>query len=157
MEENEKSEGFNFAVTFLATFGTIIYAAYIYFQNNAVNAFQYIFASAVIDVLIILSILLIIYISIKAVLMEVKDGGLKNDLQKMSSYIYKISFLISIALSMIIIVIFSIITEIEGFITLTITGFIIYILLYLFIIILNIMSQDGIEMFLWNLFQEFSF
>ena len=132
MEENEKSEGFNFAVTFLATFGTIIYATYIYFQNNAVDAFQYAFASAIIVVLIILSILLIIYLSIKAFLMEVKDDDLKEDIQKLTSYIYKTSFLISMALLMIIIVVFSIITEIEGFITLTIISLIIFYILFMY-------------------------
>lgn len=67
MMENKKTDGLKFAVTLLAAFGTIIFTAYNYFQNTSVDIFWYASISGVIVVLIILSTLLIVYISIKGI------------------------------------------------------------------------------------------
>jgi len=92
MGENEESGGFKFAVTLLATFGTILYAAYAYFQKVAVSVYFYAFASGVFTVLIISSIILILYVLIKGIALEVQDDILRNTLEHYALDIYLVAF-----------------------------------------------------------------
>ena len=106
MMENKKTDGLKFAVTLLAAFGTIIFTAYNYFQNTSVDIFWYASISGVIVVLIILSTLLIVYISIKGILIEVPDCDLKNSMEKYISGFYLVSFITTIQTLIIVLSIF---------------------------------------------------
>jgi hypothetical protein len=91
MKDDEESGGFKFAITLLAAFGTIIYASYTFFQNNAVDNNFYVVIVGVITSLLIISIFLIGYIFVKGYSMEVQDPE-KKDLDNIASYIYSITF-----------------------------------------------------------------
>ncbi len=92
MGTDEESGGFKFAIMLLATLGTIIYAAYTYFQARAIDPIIYAFFVAVITALLILSILLVIYIFTKGYYMEEQDSAKKEELKRIASYIYSITF-----------------------------------------------------------------
>lgn len=94
--KNKKTDGLKFAVTLLAAFGTIIFTAYNYFQNTTVDIFWYALVSGVIDVVIILSTLLIVYVLIKGILMEFPDCDLKDSIEKYISGFYLLSFIATI-------------------------------------------------------------
>ncbi len=128
---DEKTNEFEFAVTALATLGAIIIAVYTYFQTNAVGIFEYIFASAVIDVLIILSASLIIYILIKGFLMEVENSAIINSVKKITSFLYKISFVATIMIIVVIVIVFSLIKTENGFIASVIFSIITLIIIFL--------------------------
>lgn len=113
MYENEKIDGFKFAVTLLTALGTIIYALYAYFQNNAVDNNLYTSSLGLITILLISALLIIAYISVKGFSVEVKDNDQKENLEKLASNIYLITFLMGFIASIYII----------SFFLLTITGY----------------------------------
>jgi len=113
MDENEKIDGFKFAVTLLTALGTIIYVLYAYFHNNAVDNNLYTSSLGLITILLISALLLIAYISVKGFSAEVKDNNQKENLEKLASNIYLIAFLMGFIASIYII----------SFFLLTITGY----------------------------------
>lgn len=95
MGEDKESGGFKFAVTLLVALGTILYAAYTYFQNNAIDNNFYVVIIGANTLLLIISIFLIGYILIKGYSMEVQDPA-KTDLKNFASYIYSITFQVGV-------------------------------------------------------------
>ena len=91
MADSKKSEGFNFAITLLAAFGTILYVAYSYFQTRAIDNRFYVSFVGVINVLLIPSLFLIAYIIVKGYSMEVQDPE-KKTLEKIASNIHFVTF-----------------------------------------------------------------
>ncbi len=91
MTDNENSDGFNFIITLLVAFGTIIYGAYSYFQTRAIDNNLYVISIGVISVLIITSLFLIAYIIVKGYSMEAKDPE-KINLEKIASNIHLLAF-----------------------------------------------------------------
>lgn len=91
---SNETDGFKFAVTVLAAFGTIIYAAYTYLQNTPVDNNFYLLVSVLIPVSLILVAALLIYILIKGYSMEVRDTNQKERLEKRASYIYSMAFFV---------------------------------------------------------------
>ncbi len=92
MPEEEKSDGFKFAVTLLASLGTILYTEYNYFQNESVNIYLYSFAIALVPVALIFLFLLLLYVLIKGYSMEVKAPDKKECLKNRASNIYLWTF-----------------------------------------------------------------
>lgn len=92
MSADEESDGFKFATMLLATLGTIIYAAYTYFQSRAVEPNIYAIFVGLITALLALSILLIMYIFVKGYYMEEQDLTRKQKLKNSASYIFSIAF-----------------------------------------------------------------
>lgn len=90
--QSDKTDGFKFAVTVLAAFGTIVYATYTYFQNTPVDNNFYLLVSVLILVALILVIALLIYTLIKGYSMEVRDTNQKERLEKRASQIYLMAF-----------------------------------------------------------------
>ena len=94
--------GFRFAVTLLASLGTILYAVYVYLQNTPVDAFLFRLLCGFIAVALILVFSLLFYLLIKGYLMEVQSDSedkqdyskLKYRLTKMASQVYMISFFV---------------------------------------------------------------
>lgn len=107
MDPNEES-GFQFAITLLAAFATMIYASYTYFQNNSVDNYFYVVIVAVILSLLISSILLIGYIIASGYSME-KQGTAKTLWKKYASNLYSITFSVGLLLLLVIIGLFLII------------------------------------------------
>ena len=93
---DEETNGFKFAITLLATIGTILYWSYNYFQIMPVEFYNYALVAGIIAVLMVLSIFLIFYILIKGFSMEIQDAKLKNAFEKYASYVYLLSFFTSI-------------------------------------------------------------
>ena len=91
MTDNKNSDGFNFAITLLVAFGTIIYGTYSYFQIRAIDNNLYVTSIGIISVLLITSLFLIAYIIIKGYSMEVKFPE-KIDLEKIASNIHFFAF-----------------------------------------------------------------
>lgn len=94
-ESDEESGGFKFAITLLATFGTIIYASFTYFQNYSVDNYFYVVIVGVIVSLLISSIFLIGYILVRGYSMEGENSA-KPILKKFASDIYSITFQVGI-------------------------------------------------------------
>lgn len=92
--QSNGTDGFKFAVTVVATFGTIIYATYTYLQNTPVDNNFYVLVSALISVALILVVSLLIYMLIKGYSIEVQDTNQKERLEKRVSHIYSISFFV---------------------------------------------------------------
>ena len=88
-----ETDGFRFAVTLLAAFGTVSYTAYNYLQDAAVDTYWYAFFCGIIAVTLILVIGLLPYILIKGCAMEVRVPGQKERLDGLASNIYLASFL----------------------------------------------------------------
>lgn len=95
---SNETDGFKFAVTVVATFGTIIYATYTYLQNAPVDNNFYLLVSVLIPVALILVAALIIYILVKGYSMEVQNTNQKERLEKRASYIYSMAFFVFTAL-----------------------------------------------------------
>ena len=92
MGNDENSGGLEFVIMLLASLGTIVYAAYTYFQARAIDPNIYAFFVAVITALLTVSILLVIYIFTKGYYMEEQDSTKKEKLKRIASYIYSITF-----------------------------------------------------------------
>lgn len=92
MGNDEKSGGLEFVIMLIASLGTIVYAAYTYFQARAINPNIYAFFVAVITALLTVSILLVVYIFTKGYYMEEQDSTKKEELKRIASYIYSITF-----------------------------------------------------------------
>ena len=128
--KNKKTDGLKFAVTLLATFGTIIFTAYNYFQNTAVDIFWYALVSGIIDVIILLSIFLIVYVLIKGMLIEVPDCDLKNSIEEYISSFYLVSFITTIQTLIIILAAFFVIKNLND---LFITGILASIMIFIIV------------------------
>ena len=94
---NEK-EGFKFAVTLLAIFGSIFYYIYIYFKNEVVSFYIYFTISLLICIITIMIIALILYFLIKGYSFEVQGSTQKKILNEIASKIYLFIFLVFIFL-----------------------------------------------------------
>lgn len=90
---NEESSGFKFAVTLLAAFGTIVYAAFIYFQKNAISVKYFDYFISLFSPIIMLVSFLLLYIFIKGASMELQDAKLKRRAGKFAEFIYSVAFL----------------------------------------------------------------
>jgi hypothetical protein len=96
MQEEEKSDGFKFALTALTALGTIIYIIYNYFQNTSVDDTVYTFTLTIIPVLIVSIILFIVYVLIKGFSMEMQNPWQKKNMEKLASKFYLIALWITI-------------------------------------------------------------
>ncbi len=110
MSKSDETDGFQFAVTLLAALGTILYAAYNYFQNTPVDIKWYSFGSSIISVMLIL-VFLILYIFIKGYSMEIEDKKQKESINKHARNIYLIILLMFIILLTFIIFMFLLVTQ----------------------------------------------
>ncbi|VVB89961.1 Uncharacterised protein [uncultured archaeon] len=101
MIENEKTDGFKFALTALTAIGTLLYATYSYSQKTAIDIKYYVPFIGLISVSLILLIFLLFYIFIKGYSLELhrpKDSDLKKRNEILASAIYLLAFLIFIML-----------------------------------------------------------
>lgn len=96
MQEEEKYDGFKFALAALTALGTITYVVYNYFQNTSVDDTVYSFTLTLIPVLIISFILFIVYVLIKGFSMEVQKHSQKKNVENLASIFYFIALLITI-------------------------------------------------------------
>jgi MFS family permease len=124
---DEESGGFKFAITLLATFGTIIYASYTYFQNNAVDNYFYVVIVGVILSLLISSIFLIGYILVRGYSMEVEEPA-KTSWKNFASDIYSITFQVGLMQLLLIIGLFLLIRFV---------GSLFYAIVYLLVVIFS--------------------
>ena len=90
--------GFRFAVTLLAAFGTMLYAAYTYLQTTPVDPFWYMLVCRLILVVLIFVLGLLLYILIKGYSMEMQDSDQRKSWAIGASYIYLIVFSIFVML-----------------------------------------------------------
>jgi hypothetical protein len=105
MVSNEESDGFKFAVTLLAAFGTIVSAAYIYFQNNAVSIKYFGSFAALFSPILMLVSFLLLYVFIKGASMELQENPeLKKITDRFAAFIYSVAFLMFLLLFPIIVV-----------------------------------------------------
>lgn len=123
---DEKTDGFKFAITLLATIGTILYGSYNYFQIMPVEFYNYALVAGIIAVLMVLSLFLIFYILIKGFSMEIQDAKLKNAFEKYASYVYLLSFFTSMM---------TFIFIVGSFALLPITEYALYIMLLIIIVL----------------------
>ena len=106
--KSNKSDSFKFAVTLLAAFGTIIYTTYTYLQNNPLDRYWYVFVCGLLCVGVVCVFGLLLYIFIKAFLMEEYNGKQKG-LEKLASSIYSITLLTSTSLLLFVVVAFALV------------------------------------------------
>lgn len=90
---DERTDGYKFAVTFLATSGSILYVIYNYFQNMPVNYYWHHTIIFLISGLIFSMLGFLSYVFIKGYLMELKNGFDTKYLHEMGLYLYKYSLL----------------------------------------------------------------
>jgi len=93
--KKEEPNSFTFALTFLATAGTIIYALYNYFQRSTLDDSLFRPVMAFTITLLVFSFFLIIYVLIIGISTVLKYDE-KNKLTDKANNVYKISFLIGI-------------------------------------------------------------
>jgi len=86
--QSNETDGFKFAVTLLAAFGTISYTAYNYLQHTTVDISWYSFFCGIIAVALILIFGLLLYILVKGCAIEVRNHSKSEYLNKFASYIY---------------------------------------------------------------------
>ena len=92
-QQPNETEGFRFAVTLLAAFGTLSYAGYNYLQNTPIDPVWYLLFHMLISAAPILVGGLLLYILIKGFSMEVHDDPNKKiSLKEASRFIYSITF-----------------------------------------------------------------
>ncbi|RZB32280.1 MAG: hypothetical protein AEth_00603 [Candidatus Argoarchaeum ethanivorans] len=92
-QHSSETNGFKFAVTLLAAFGTIFYTVYNYLQHTAVDIYWYKFLCGIISVTLILVVGLLLYILIMGWAMEVHSVLAKRKAEGWASDIYLASFL----------------------------------------------------------------
>ncbi|CAD6494729.1 MAG: hypothetical protein EMLJLAPB_00911 [Candidatus Argoarchaeum ethanivorans] len=97
-KNQSETNGFKFAVTLLAAFGTVSYTAYNYLQHTAVDIYWYVFLCGIISVTLILVGGLLSYILVKGFAMEVTASGRKEMLEGRASKIYLASFTVFVRL-----------------------------------------------------------
>ena len=88
--QSNESDGFKFAVTLLAALGTIIYTAFTYLQNTAVDIYWYAFICGLISVSVILVFGLLFYVFIRGYLMGVHNAK-QEVLERLASRVYYIT------------------------------------------------------------------
>lgn len=106
--KSNESDSFKFAVTLLAAFGTIIYTTYTYLQNNPLDIYWYVFVCGLLCVGVVCVFGLLLYIFIKAFLME-EYNGKQRGLEKLASSIYSITLLTSTRLLLFVVVAFALV------------------------------------------------
>ncbi len=143
-ESDEESGGFKFAITLLAAFGTIIYASYTYFQNNAVDNIFYVVIVGVILSLLISSIFLIGYILVRGYSMEVKEPA-KTKWKNIASDVYSITFQVGVLQLLLIIGLFLLIIKIPF------PYYMIATLVYLLVVIFSYLFFDELKSFFLNM------
>lgn len=98
---DEKSNGFEFAITLLVAFGSIGYAIIFYFQNYPVDIKYYGFSVALLSSMLGLVLFLLLYVFIKGASMEMQDPKytvLKGKTDRFAASIYSVAFLMFLML-----------------------------------------------------------
>lgn len=87
-EAENETGGFRFAVTLLATIGTILYVVYTYLQNTPIDPIWLWFICGLIPIAVILFGGFLLYILFKGYSMEVQDSNQRGFWQNWASRIY---------------------------------------------------------------------